>query len=89
MRNTSNVLTLLAFNQIGLGEYREVIGLIEEKFGAKPKIYELRFILGVAYLKLDDDLKARELLLELKDPALSEEVFFQNLKNTKIFSIEI
>src|SRR3989344_3563310 len=87
--NTPNVITLLSFNKIGLGEYSEVVGLIEEKFGTKPKIYELRFILGVAYLKLGDDLKARELLLELKDPALSEDAFFRNLKNTKIYDIDI
>lgn len=87
--NTPNVVTLLSFNKIGLGEHREVIGLIKEKFGAKPKIYELRFVLGVAYLMSGDDLTARELLMELKDPALNEEVFFQNLKNTKIFNVEI
>ena len=89
MYDTPNVTTLLSFNKIGLGEYREVISLIEEKFGIKPKIYELRFILGVAYLKLDDDLRARELLLGLKDPALSEDAFFWNLKSTKIFNIDI
>ena len=89
MYNTPNVATLLSFNKIGLGEYREVIGLVEEKFGTKPKIYELRFILGIAYLKSGDDLKARELLLELRDPVLSEEAFLQNLKSAKIFNIEI
>src|SRR3990167_6396663 len=89
MYNTPNVTTLLSFNKIGLGEYREVIGLVEEKFGTKPKIYELRFILGIAYLKSGDDLKARELLLELRDPVLSEEAFLQNLKIAKIFNIEI
>ena len=89
MYNTPNVTTLLSFNKIGLGEYREVIGLVEEKFGTKPKIYELRFILGIAYLKSGDDLKARELLLELRDPVLSEEAFLQNLKSAKIFNIEI
>jgi protein O-mannosyl-transferase len=87
--NTPNIITLLAFNQIGLEEYFETIDLIEEKFGKKPKTYELRFVLGVAYLKSGDDLKARELLLELKDPALSEDVFFQNLKSAKIFNIDI
>lgn len=89
MYDIPNVITLLSFNKIGLGEYSEVVGLIEEKFGIKPKVYELRFILGVAYLKLDDDLKARELLLELKDPALSEDTFFRNLKRTKIYNIGI
>ena len=87
--NTPNVVTLLAFNKVGLGEYSEVISLIEEKFGKKPKMDEIRFVLGVAYLKSGDDLTARELLLELKDPALAEDSFIQNLKKTKIFGIEI
>ncbi len=86
---TPNVVTLLALNEIGFGEYAKAIDLIKEKFGEKPKEYELRFVLGVAYLKLGNDPKAKELLLGLKEPALSEEVFIQNLKNTKIFNVEI
>lgn len=87
--NTPNVISLLALNEVGLKEYSGAINLIEEKFSEMPKEYELRFILGVAYLKSGDELRARELLLELKDPALTEADFFQNLEKTKIFNIEI
>lgn len=87
--STPNVISLLALNKIGLDKYSEATSLIEEKFGLKPKEYELRFILGVAYLKSDSELRARELLLELKDPALTEADFFKNLEKTKIFNIEI
>lgn len=89
VHNTPNVISLLALNKIGLEKYSESIGLIEERFGRKPKEYELRFILGVAYLKSGDKSKAKELLLELKDPSLTEEGFLQNLKNKKIFEVEI
>src|SRR3989338_3437023 len=88
--NTPNVISLLAFNKVGLEQYSEVISLVEKRFGKIPKEFELRFILGVAYLKSGNDSKANELLLELKDPTLSEEVdFFKNLRETRIFSIEI
>lgn len=87
--STPNVISLLALNKIGFDKYSEAISLIEEKFGSKPKEYELRFILGVAYLKSENKSRARELLLELKDPVLTEAEFFQNLKKTEIFNIEI
>lgn len=87
--DTPNAIILLALNQIGLEKYSEAINLIEEKFGKKIKEYEPRFILGVAYLKSENNQKAKELLLELKDPALTEEEFLQNLKNKKIFDVEI
>lgn len=87
--NTPNVISLLALNKIGLKKYSEAINLIEKGFGKIPNEYELRFILGVSYLKLGNEQKAKELLLELKDPALTEDIFLQNLENTKIFNIEI
>ena len=89
IHDTSNVIFLLAFNKIGLGEYAEIIDLVEDRFGKKPKEYESRFILGLAYLKSGNRDKARRLLLELKDPTLTEDIFFQNLKDTEIFGIEI
>jgi len=87
--NTPNVISLLALNKIGLEKYSEAIILIEEKSGSKPREYELRFILGVGYLKSGQELRARELLLDLKDPTITEDSFFKNLKNTRIFNIEI
>ncbi len=87
--DTPNVVSLLSLNKIGLEKYSESVNLVEEKFGSKPREYELRFILGVAYLKSGNEPKARELLLELKDPALTEEDFFLNLREIKIFNIEI
>lgn len=89
MYSTPNVITLLALNKVGLNKYSEAVDLIEKKFGEKPREYELRFILGVAYLKSGDESKARELLLGLKDPFLTEEAFLQKLKNTKMFNVEI
>lgn len=87
--DTLNVITLLALNQLGQGRSAEAISLIESKFGLKPKAFELRFALGVAYLQSGNEQKARILLLDLKDPALTEKDFLENLKTTKIFPVEI
>ena len=86
---TPNVISLLALNKIGLNKNSEAINIIEKLFSSNPKEPELRFILGVAYLKNGSEEIARGLLLDLKDPALSDNVFFDLLKKTEIFKVEI
>ena len=89
MYATPNVITLLALNKVGLKKNSEAIGIIEKYFGKKPKELELRYVLGAAYLKSGLINEARGLLLDLKGPNLSEKDFFDLIKKTEIFEVEI
>lgn len=89
MYDTPNVIELLSFNLIGLRKYEDAISVLEDHFGDSPKEFEPRFILGVSYLKMGQDQKARELLLGLKDSGISDEEFIKLLKTTRVFQIQI
>lgn len=89
MYDTPNVIELLALNEIGLRKYEDAIGILEGEFGGEPKEFEPRFMLGVAYLRMGQEQKARELLMELRDPALSDDEFIKLLKTTRVFQIQI
>ena len=81
----ASIETLLALNKIGLGKNEEVISSIEGTFGKMPKEEELRFVLGIAYLKKGDESSAWKFLYSFKNSGTSEEDYLDTIKKTKIF----
>jgi tetratricopeptide (TPR) repeat protein len=86
---TPNVIMLLAINQTGLRKYPEAIATIENQFGKYPEAFELRFALGFAYLKSGQEQKAWELLMPLKDPRSTDEMFKAQLRKMGVLQIEM
>ncbi|GEM_PF-1452101 len=89
MYNTSNVVGLLALNKIGLKKNAEAIEMIENYAGKDPKEPELRFVMGIAYLKNNLEEKARMFLLDFKDPILTDREFLNQLRRTEIYPVSI
>ena len=78
----------LALVKINLGKYSEAINLIINNFGDKPEKRELKFALGLAYLKIGDKIKAEFYLSQVKDPAVGVGDYFRVIKDNKVFKIE-
>jgi len=77
----------LALVKINLGKYDEAIQMIVGHFGENPEKRELKFALGLAYLKQGDNKKAGFYLNQVKDPGISTEDFFKKVINQKVFKI--
>ena len=78
----------LALVKINLGKYSEAINLIKSNFGEKPEKRELKFSLGLAYLKIGDKIKSEFYLNQVKDSAVGIEDYFRVIKDKKVFKIE-
>lgn len=78
----------LALVKINLGKYPEAINIITNNFGDKPEKRELKFVLGLAYLKMGDKIKAEFYLNQVKEPAVGIEDYFRIIKDKKVFKIE-
>lgn len=78
----------LALVKINLGKYPEAINIITNNFGDKPEKRELKFVLGLAYLKMGDKIKAEFYLNQVKEPAVGIEDYFRAIKDKKVFKIE-
>ena len=77
----------LALVKTNMGKYDEAIKLVIDNFGADPQKRELKFILGLAYLKKGDKIKAEYYLSQIKDPNVSIEDYFKKVINQKVFKI--
>lgn len=78
----------LALVKINLGKYDEAINLISNNFGTNPEKRELKFALGLAYLKQSDKTKAGFYLSQVKEPNVRIEDYFKKVINQKVFKIE-
>ncbi|MEK7121889.1 MAG: tetratricopeptide repeat protein [Patescibacteria group bacterium] len=78
----------LALVKINRGKYSEAINLIINNFSEKPERRELKFALGLAYLKMGDKIKAEFYLNQVKDPAVEIGDYFRTVKDKKVFKIE-
>jgi len=78
----------LALVKINLGKYSEAKGLIINNFGEKPEKRELKFALGLAYLKTGDKIKAEFYLDQVRESNISAEDYFKKIINQKVFKIE-
>lgn len=77
----------LALVKINRGRYQEAIQLIVEYFGVDPQKRELRFALGLAYLKQGDKTKAEFYLSQFREPNEKIEDYFKKVINQKVFKI--
>lgn len=77
----------LALVKINMGKYDDAIHLVVSNFGENPQKRELKFALGLAYLKKGDKQKAEFYLSPIKDPGLSMEDYFKKVINQKVFKI--
>ena len=78
----------LALVKINLGKYSEARDIIVNNFGENPEKRELKFVLGLAYLKIGNKIKAEFYLKQVKDPAVKIEDYFNAIKDKKVFKIE-
>jgi len=78
----------LAIVKISLDKYDESIELIIDNFGLNPEKRELKFALGLAYLKKGDIEKADFYLKSVKDQSENIENYFKKILNQKVFKIE-
>lgn len=77
-------LTLVKINR---GKYDEAVNLIINNFGTNPSRKELKFALGLAYLKKGDKQKAEFYLSQVKEPSVKIEDYFKQVINQKVFKI--
>ena len=77
----------LTLVKINMGKYDNAIGLIVSNFGENPEKRELKFALGLAYLKKGDKQKAEFYLSQTKDSDVSIEDYFKKIINQKVFKI--
>ena len=77
----------LALVKINNGKYDDAIRLVVSNFGEDPQKRELRFALGLAYLKKGDKQKAEFYLEQVKEPNISTEDYFKKIINQKVFKI--
>ncbi|MDO8496200.1 MAG: tetratricopeptide repeat protein [bacterium] len=77
----------LALVKINMGKYDDAIRLIISNFGENPEKRELKFALGLAYLKKGDKQKAEFYLSPIKDPGVSMEDYLKKVINQKVFKI--
>ena len=77
----------LAIVKINRSKYDEVIQLITSNFGSEFPKKEVKFVLGLAYLKKGDNTKAEFYLSQVKDPDVSLEDYIKKIRNQKVFKI--
>ncbi len=77
----------LALVKINTGKHDDAIQLIISNFGENPEKRELKFALGLAYLKKGDKQKAEFYLSQVKDSNVSIEDYFKKVINQKVFKI--
>ncbi len=77
----------LALVKINTGKYDDTIQLIVSNFGENPQKRELKFSLGLAYLKKGDKQKAEFYLSQVKEPNVSIDDYFKKVINQKVFKI--
>lgn len=77
----------LALVKINRGKYDEAIQLIISNFGADSQKREIKFALGLAYLKKGDNTKAEFYLSQAKDPGVSTEDYIRKARDQKVFKI--
>jgi tetratricopeptide (TPR) repeat protein len=80
-----NEVAILSLTETALGKYDEAISIIASHFGFESSERQLRFALGVAYLKKGDEVRARHYLVPLRDPAVSEEAFLSKIRGGQSF----
>lgn len=77
----------LALVKINRGKYDEAIQLIISNFEADSQKREIKFALGLAYLKKGDTTKAEFYLNQVKDSGISIEDYVRKVRDQKVFKI--
>lgn len=77
----------LALVKINRGKYDETIQLVTVNFGIEPQKRDVKFVLGLAYLKKGDNEKAKFYLNQVKDSDISIEDYIRKVRDQKNFKI--
>lgn len=80
-----NEVFILSLTKSALGKYDEAVTTVSSHFGLEPEERQLRFALGVAYLKKGDEVRGKYYLVPMRDPNTTEEIFLNKIRTGTSF----